>query len=256
MRQWLKLIAFAVCLSLVFSLASCTDFGVGENEDALGEYFSRVYVLSENGSRSYPISHFNEDVELEDMEIPVVVPYDEYCYIGFRVADGYTLSISEFAFFVKAESGNGVLDLEFYTVDKMPTSIKNSDGSDVVIADPDSEGSSEAESDTESGAEADAETNTGTGSEENTEASTETAENIREDDLFLPNNRFFGYTFSVGEEWDSVLLQFDGSKTVKGGEYVIVRIRNNCFSDSSDGSFEPIAFTFNYLLFYVNSAHK
>ena len=236
MKQLLKLIAYAVCLSLVLSLASCMDFGAGEAEEALGEYFSKVYVLSENGSKQYSISHFNDDVEFEDMDIPVVVPYDEYCYIGFRVADGYTVSLSEFAFFAKTDSGEGVLDLEFYIVDKMPTSLKDSNGNDVVVSSPDSEESSEIGTDVLT--------------------DTETEENIREEDLFLSDNKFYSSKFSIGEEWDSVLLQFDGEKTVKGGEYVIVRIKNNCFAASGDEAAEPITFTFNYLLFYINSAHK
>ncbi len=250
MKQLLKLIALAICLSLVFSLASCTDFGVGETEEALKEYFSKVYVLSDSGSKQYSISHFNGDIELEDVDIPVVIPHDEYCYIGFRVADEYTVSLSEFAFFAKTEAGSGVLDLEFYIVDKMPTSIKDSDGSDVMISVTDSEESSVEE--TEPIVEPDTETNT----ETDTESNTETDENIREEDLFLSDNRFYSAKFSVSEEWDSVLLQFGDEKTVKGGEYVIVRIKNNCYSASGDETYQSIAFTFNYLLFYINSAHK
>ena len=240
MKQLLKPIAFAICLSVVFSLAACTDLGAGEHEDALFEYFSKVYVLSKSGTEQYDISHFNDDIDIDDVDIPVVVPYDEYCYIGFRVADEYTVSISEFAFFAKTLSGSGVLDLEFYIVDKMPTSVKDSEGNDVSVSTPDEEISNGAESDIEA--------------EEDSES--ETSENIREEDLFVTENRFYTATFSVREEWDSVLLQFGGEKTVKGGEYVIVRIKNNCFSASDEETREPIAFTFNYLLFYINSAHK
>ena len=50
MKKFLKLIALAICLSLAFSLASCTDLGAGEGEGALEEYFSKVYVLSDGGS--------------------------------------------------------------------------------------------------------------------------------------------------------------------------------------------------------------
>ena len=239
MRRFFKLIAFAICLVLVLSLASCTDLGAGESTDALGEYFSKVYVLSENGSKEYSISHFNDDIDLEDIDIPVVVPYEEYCYIGFRVADGYTISLSEFAFFARTESESAVLELEFYTVDKMPTSIKDSSGNDVVISPSDGEGSSGAQTGSDTGRGAD-----------------EGSDNTDEEDLFSSENRFHSASFSISEEWNSVLLQFNGEKTVKGGEYVIVRIKNNCFSALGDEAYEPIAFTFNYLLFYINSAHK
>ena len=239
MRRFFKLIASAVCLSLVFSLASCTDLGAGESTDALGEYFSKVYVLSENGSKEYSISHFNDDIDLEDIDIPVVVPYEEYCYIGFRIADGYTVSLSEFAFFARTESESAVLELEFYTVDKMPTSLKDSSGNDVVISPSDGEGSSGAQTGSDTGSGAD-----------------EGSDNTDEEDLFSSENRFHSASFSISEEWNSVLLQFNVEKTVKGGEYVIVRIKNNCFSALGDEAYEPIAFTFNYLLFYINSAHK
>lgn len=256
MKQLLKLIALAVCLSLVFSLASCADFGVGETGDKLSEYFSSVYVLSENGSKQYSISHFNSDIGLEDADVPVVVPHDEYSYIGFRVADGYTVSVSEFAFFAKTNSGNGELDLEFYVIDKMPTSLKDLNGNDIEISLPNSEASSDVDTDAKTDTESNVESDTEIGAETDTETNTETSENIREEDIFLSDNRFHRAKFSVGEKWNSVLLQFDGAQTVKGGEYVIVRIRNNCYSASGDESNEPIAFTFNYLLFYINSAHK
>ena len=240
MKRFFKLIASAVCLSLVFFLASCTDLGAGESTDALGEYFSKVYVLSANGTKQYSVSHFTQDIELEDVDIPIVVPYEEYCYIGFRVADGYTISLSEFAFFAKTESGTGTLDLEFYIVDKMPTSLKDSSGNDVTVSTPDGQEPEKAETDNATGGTTDG----------------EDSDDIREDDLFLPDNRFHSASFSISEEWNSVLLQFNGEKTVKGGEYVIVRIKNNCFSALGDEAYEPIAFTFNYLLFYINSAHK
>ena len=236
MRRFLKLIASAVCLFLVASLASCADLGAGDGTSALGDYFSEVRVLSEEGGRKYSMSHFTDEIESENGEIPVVVAYEEYCYVGFLVADRYTLSLSEFAFFARSEKGNGVLDLEFYIVDQMPTDINGSDGGDASVSSPASEESSEVEVGSE----------TDSKSEETT---------LWEDQL-LSDNRFYGARFSIGEKWDSVLLQFDGAKTVKGGEYVVVRIKNNCASATGEDTSEPIAFTFNYLLFYVNSAHE
>ena len=229
-------------MSLLLSLASCTDFGAGEAEYELEEYFSSVCVLSDGGSEQYSFSHFNSDIDLGYSNIPAVVPYDEYCYIGFRVADGYTVKLSEFAFFARSASGSGSLELEFYVVEKMPTSIKGSDGSDVVISAQESEASSGTEISSEI--------------VEDTETSVETAEYIREEDVFISDNNFYRSEFSISENWDSVLLQFSGEKTVRGGEYVVVRIKNNCYSASGSESYEPISFTFNYLLFYINSAHK
>ena len=241
-----KLTALAVCVALLLSLASCADFGAGENEDDFKKYFSGVCVLSKSGAEKYSIEDFNRDIHMEDMDIPVVVPYNEYCYIGFRVSEEYTLSLSEFAFFAKTQSGEGELELEFYITDKMPSSIKDDDGNDVEMPGLD-------EGETQTPPESDA------NSETNSDSETETETEIREEDLFIPANKFHTYTFSIGEEWNSVLLEFDGSKTIEPNQYVIVRINNNCYLSSDDEGEEKtpsVSFTFNYLLFYITDAHK
>ena len=76
-RLW-KLTALAVSLALLLSLASCADLGVGEGEDDFKEYFSGVHVLSRDGLEKYPMGDFNKEINLEDMEIPVIVDYAEY----------------------------------------------------------------------------------------------------------------------------------------------------------------------------------
>ena len=246
MKLLCKLTALAVCVALLLSLASCADFGLGEDEDDFKKYFSGVYVLSKKGLEKYLIEDFNKDISIEDTEIPVVVPYNEYCYIGFRVSEQYTVSLSEFAFFAKTQGGSGELELEFYIVDKMPTSIKGDDGSDVDIPSPDGE---ETQPPSESEQEETPET----------DGNDETETEIREEDLFIPVNKFHTSTFSIGEEWDSVLLEFDGSKTVEPKQYVVVRVNNNCYSSSDDEEEEKtpsVSFTFNYLLFHFTDAHK
>ena len=79
MKLLCKLTALAVCVALILSLASCADFGVGENEDDFKKYFSGVYVLSKSSAEKYSIEKFNRDIHMEDMDIPIVVPYNEYC---------------------------------------------------------------------------------------------------------------------------------------------------------------------------------
>lgn len=248
MKLLCKLTALAVCVALLLSLASCADFGAGENEDDFKKYFSGVYVLSKSGAEKYSIEDFNRDIHMEDMDIPIVVPYNEYCYIGFRVSEEYTLSLSEFAFFAKTQNGEGELELEFYITDKMPTSIKDDDGNDVEMP-----GLDEGETQTPPESDANSETNS------DSETETETETEIREDDLFIPANKFHTYTFSIGEEWNSVLLEFDGSKTIEPNQYVIVRVGNNCYLSSNDEGEEKtpsVSFTFNYLLFHITDAHK
>jgi hypothetical protein len=244
MKILCKLTALAVCVALLLSLASCADFGVGENEDDFKKYFSGVYVLSKSGAEKYSIEKFNRDIHMEDMDIPIVVPYNEYCYIGFRVSEEYTISVSEFAFFARTLGGEGELELEFYITDKMPTSIKDDDGNDVDVPELDTE-----ETQTSQESETDGETN----------SDSETETEIREEDLFIPTNKFHTAPFSVGEEWDSVLLEFDGSKTIEPNQYVIVRVGNNCYFSSDDEEEEKtpsVSFTFNYLLFHITDAHK
>ena len=191
---------------------------------------------------------------MDDTEIPVVVPYREYCYIGFRVDKQYDLSISEFAFFAKTENGTGVLSLDFYVVDSMPTSIKGDDGEVEIPSLDDSADGSDGSSDSSLGDSAD-------GSDDNGDDSTGSADDdsdstVTEDEIFTPINKFHTSTFLIGEEWDSVLLQFDGSKSVSAGQYVVVRINNNCYFGDETEEDSSVSFTFNYLLFHFTDAHK
>lgn len=241
-----KLTALAVCVTLILSLASCVDTGAGEGEDDFKMYFSGVYLLAANGSKKYviekhTIDKFNNDVSMEDNDIPEVVSDNEYCYIAFKVSDGYTLSVSEFAFHVRTNEGDGVLDLSFYVADTLPTSSKNDDGA------PD--GSEGGESGTESG---------GNDGDEGTEGGTD--EDVYEEDWVSSLNNFHSSIFSVGEEWNSVLLQFDSTQVATSGQYIVIRVNNNCLintdSDDDEEKLAPVSFTFNYLLFYFVDAHK
>lgn len=241
-----KLTALAVCVTLILSLASCVDTGAGEGEDDFKMYFSGVYLLAANGSKKYvlekhTIDKFNNDISMENNDIPEIVSDKEYCYIAFKVSDGYTLSVSEFAFHARTNEGDGVLDLSFYVADTLPTSSKNDDGA------PD--GSEGGESGTESG---------GNDGDEGTEGGTD--EDVYEEDWFSSLNNFHSSIFSIGEEWNSVLLQFDSTQVATSGQYIVIRVNNNCLintdSDDDEEKLAPVSFTFNYLLFYFVDAHK
>ena len=252
MKLLFKLTALAVCVACILSLASCADLGAGENEDDFKKYFSGVCVLSKTGAQKYSIEEFNRDISIEDTDIPVVVPFEEYCYIGFRVSDEYTVSLSEFAFFAMSQSGKGTLELEFYVVDKMPTSIKNDSGEDVEVPPLDGEDGEFSDENDQAGGTAEGDQTEGEGSEEETPKDTE-------DEIFDPLKKFHASTFSVDGEWDSVLLQFDGVRTVEAGQYVVVRINNNCYRPSDDDEAEEtpsVTFTFNYLIFHFTDAQK
>ena len=241
-----KLTALAVCVTLILSLTSCVDTGAGEGGDDFKMYFSGVYLLAANGSKKYvlekhTIDKFNNDISMEDNDIPEIVSDKEYCYIAFKVSDGYTLSVSEFAFHARTNEGDGVLDLSFYVADTLPTSSKNDDGA------PD--GSEGGEGGTESG---------GNDGDEGTEGGTD--EDVYEDDWVSSLNNFHSSIFSVGEEWNSVLLQFDSTQVATSGQYIVIRVNNNCLintdSDDDEEKLAPVSFTFNYLLFYFVDAHK
>ena len=241
-----KLTALAVCVTLILSLASCVDTGAGEGEDDFKMYFSGVYLLAASGSKKYvfekhTIDKFNNDISMEDNDIPEVVSDKEYCYIAFKVSDGYTLSVSEFAFHVRTNEGDGVLDLSFYVADTLPTSSKNDDGA------PD--GNERGESGTESG---------GNDGDEETESGTD--EDVYEEDWVSSLNNFHSSIFSVGEEWNSVLLQFDSTQVATSGQYIVIRVNNNCLlntdNDDDEEKLTTVSFTFNYLLFYFVDAHK
>ena len=251
MKFFQKLTAFAVCSAFVLPLASCADFGVGESADDFKKYFSGVYVLSKTSAEKYSIDTFNENIDMDDTEIPVVVPYQQYCYIGFRVDKQYDLSISEFAFFAKTENGTGTLSLDFYVVDSMPTSINGEDGEVEIPSLDDSADGSEDSADGSTDGSAGGNGADGTGGADDSADS-----GVTEDELFTPDNKFHTSTFLIGEEWDSVLLQFDGSKSVSAGQYVVVRINNNCYFGDEAEEDSSVSFTFNYLLFHFTDAHK
>ena len=262
MRIAIRLTTLMVLAALMLSLFSCADFGVGQSEDDFKKYFSGVYLLSKQGIEKYPIDHFNRDISMEDMDIPVVVTHGEYCYIGFRVAEDYTVSLSEFAFFAKSESGEGVLELEFYIIDKMPTSIKDDTGADVEIPSPDEELDTDSATPPHNEQEGEGGT-TPSDTDQDGVGGTEPPadgedDGISEEVVFISLNKFHTTEFKINEEWNSVLLEFDGSKTVEPKKYVVVRVNNNCYvsSDDEEEVTPSVSFTFNYLLFHFTDAHK
>ncbi len=239
------------CLCAIFSMPFCTgcvDLGVGDDENAFKEYFSSVYVLSRTGIKQFNIAEFNRNITLEDMGIPVVptLGYGQYSYIGFRVAENYEISIDEFAFFAKTAEDAGQLDLEFYVVKHMPTKIQIDDENTADGIPKDDEQSGEDSSDSESAS--GGETGDETGDE---------SEDITEDEVFNDSSLCFVSHFSVTNEWNSVLLEFEEVEVVPPRWFIVVRIRNNCYIKNKDEEeTPPVLFTFNYLMFHCADARK
>lgn len=234
-----KILSVILCVLSVL-LCSCADMGEGLEQDSFKNYFSNVILLSHEGRSERSITAFNGEISLENStEIKDVIDCSDYCYIAFEVADGYVLKVDEFAFFARTEDVAGVLELEFYVTDELPTKIEGGE-SDVYF--PDSSGEDNSvylpETDATSG------------------EIVEREDGERSDaDIFKAEDKYHSESMRVSAEWDSVLLEFDTPQTVKAGEYIVIRISNNCLAVGEREN-ERISFTINYLMFHFTQAEK
>lgn len=232
----LTAILAALCISSLL-LCSCADMGVGGDEEAFKNYFSKVILLSHGGRTERSISSFNAKIAYENSDkIDNVVDFGDYCYIAFEVADGYVLTVDEFAFFARTEDTAGSLELEFYVTDELPTKIEN-DGGEVYF--PDS-----AVGDNEVYV---PETDSATGEP------VDRGESERSDgDVFTEDKKYHSDSMSVSSRWGSVLLEFDTPQTVSEGEYIVIRVKNNITAAES----QRIRFTINYLMFHFKNVEQ
>ncbi len=259
-----RLLLLALCGALLFSLCGCADMGAGDSKDAFYKYFSHVYLISSSGLSVQSIKNFNESITMENSsEVKEVVEAKEYRYIAFRVASEWTLTVDEFAFFFKG-AGTAPVDgqqdfliMDFFISDTLPSKIRfDADEKEEYLYLPmpseqdtvgDTDGVYTPETDTAGGA---------------VDRTDEVDESIFDDPGYARG------VVTVTPDWDSVLLSFDTPQVVKGGQYIVVRINNNCefekepdYSDlAGEGGGavipEPVSFTFNYLMFHFNAAQK
>lgn len=233
-RKILLLILSFCIVSVLFT--SCADMGVGDEEEAFKRYFSNVILLSHDGRTERSISAFNASITYENStEINEVVDHGDYCYIAFQVADGYSLTVDEFAFFVKSETDSGTLQIEFYVTDELPTKIESGD-SEVYYPEKADGDNSVYIQETESG------------SGEN-----ETRAEKTDKDIFTEDKKYHTDSMKISSRWNSVLLEFDTPQTVNDGEYIVIRIKNNCESENEN---ERLRFTINYLMFHFTNAEQ
>ncbi len=261
--MWLSLV-------LLMTQVSCADMGEGEGENAFYQYFSHVYLISPSGRSIQSIARFNESISMDgSTEIKEVVGAKDYCYIAFWVAPGWTLTVDEFAFFFKG-ADNGQLDdgnavparpmiLDFYISDTLPTKIRfdGEEKNDYLYLPVPSEMDTVGEVD-----------GVYTPDTDSSGAAVERPDEVDESVFDSP-----GYARSlvnVTNDWDSVLLSFDTPQVVKGGQFIVVRINNNCHFDgdppapagaqtgdaATSSTLENVKFTFNYLMFHFRSAQK
>ncbi len=254
-----RLILLFLSLSLLLSAVSCADMGVGEDETAFYDYFSFVYLISPEGGRATFIHQFNPIMSLEDTEeIKEVVPPRKYAYIAFCVAEDHTLAVDEFAFFFKgafsndAEADMGVRTvMDFYISDRIPTKLQGASGSEPVYLPDVSAGLPE------------------TGDEQVYEPETAEDGSVVErddeaDESMFKKKAYATAVVEIGNGWGSAHLAFDTPQTVKEGQFVVIRIRNNCVIEQDDSNvaegdnvpLEAISFTFNHLMFRFGSVTK
>ncbi len=247
-----RLTVWLLLIAMLMTLPACYDMGTGEDEKAFYDYFSGVFLISSAGRKLCFIHQFNASMTLEDSEkIKEVVGAGEYAYIAFMVAPGYTLVVDEFAFFFKADDKDGVdsterrMVLDFYIADELPTKVKGENG---YIYLPDSptgdQGSEEGdyelyipETDTNGSA---------------VDRRDEVGENMFNDPGYATGSVLTSQT------WRSTLLEFDIPQTVREGQFIIVRVKNNCVSENGpvDPTLERVRFTFNHLMFRFTSVQK
>lgn len=211
-----------IVLALCVFLTSCMDIGNVEEIEKLSDYISEVELLSPSGDSKYSISKL-VDTEAENLEneIPTVIDAEEFCYIGFKAKCDFT--VSEFGFFARSSEGSYTLKLQYYVIDEMPDKIQSSAGE---LSFPDKNGNMP-----------------------DVDPSVGTYEGKSEEEVFADKESFLTSDFKIDTEWDSIHLEFDSPVSVKEGQYIVVRVLNNCAEDE-EGVSKHVKFTFNYPLFY------
>lgn len=224
-----KLIVLLLLLSSL--LLSCADVGAGETGEEYADYFSSVVLMYPGGKTTMSMHDFYEAIDLgeSDDELKVVTDYEDYRLIAFEIANGYTLKVEEFAFFLRSKEKPADLAFEFYISDKLPKKVG---GNEELPQPGETPGEGENPSETPSDPE------------------------LTEEDVFGGLESYYDDVFSIHSEWDSVHLSFDEEQTAKAGQYIVIRIIQNKCTCGEEDSEPSVPFTFNYLLFYVSDAIK
>ncbi len=260
-----RITALLLALILCLTAVSCADMGVGESETDFYKYFSKVYLLSPMGLQMYDIESFNKAISLEESDtIEDGVELGPYSYIAFQVDFDYTLTVDEFAFFFRGKplhAGNDDprMVMDFFISDTLPSKILTEDDSYVYLPKPSPD---------------DAEVGDQTSNVIHTPTTDENGNVVeRPDETDESGFGLEGYAQSIvsleEKTWSSTLLEFEKPQTVYGGQYIIIRIRNNCIMNVTQSDIdalplaerwklspEAVSFTFNYLMFRFTSVIK
>ncbi len=226
----------SICLILIsviilcLSLSSCMDMGEVADAEQFKDCFDSVHLLDRGEHSTVSIGSFSAFEADSSYDIEQVLDPSEYCYIAFQAADGYTLTVSELAFFAKIE-GEGVLNYEVYVTDALPEMILNSDGSYTTYPN-------------------------GLGTVPNLDPSTAVTESIFSEDCLVGSA-----ALRTDSDWDSTHLKLDRAVVLSEENYLVIKFTDNCVK-IQDGTAEgeppvygellPLRFTVNYLLFYFD----
>ncbi len=130
MKRLRRCLSALLCVASLLSLGSCFfDMGEGADENAFFDYFSGVLLLSQAGRlKEEKIETFSADISIEDEGMKEVVVHDNYAYIAFCVAGGYTLTVEDFVFFARTAGDTAELSLDFFISDGLPPLLEGGDG--------------------------------------------------------------------------------------------------------------------------------
>ena len=237
-----KLSALLLSVVTAFSLSSCIDLGVGDEDDSYKKYISSVLLLSPLGRTRRTMLRFNKDIHLGDTAInDDVVPYRAYSYIGFHVSTSYDVVVDEFALFAKMpEVGGGssaTLEMYFYVTDKMPTKLGGLFGKDDVYLPEEPDYSDENDYDDDPLAEPPKDDDGNVVDRDN---------EVTEDDL---QGKYFSATMEVSDVWSSAHFKFEAPQEVNRGDYIVIKILNNCVAKDYETADKNVMFTVNHLMF-------
>ncbi len=237
-----RIFTILLCVISLFSLVGCIDMGEGEEENSFHKYFSGVWLFSDKGLSRRTMATFSEDIsDNSNQEMKEVIPMRNYTYIAFRVAKGYTLTVSEFACHAKTDGNAASLRLDFYITQAVPSKVDNSNGeqtrypTDLETEEPEYDDQVHVAEKDDEGNDVDRE------------------DEVSEQDA-LTNPAYATTNFHVTQSWDSTLLAFERSQTVEEGWFIVIQARNNCAWVAE--SLQPVSFTINYPLFYFSKVVK
>lgn len=201
--------------------------GVADGEE-FKSCFDSVHLLDRREHTRVSIDRFSAFDAESSSRIEDVIDLSDYCYVAFQAEEGYTLTISELAFFGRAE-GETVIRYEVYVTDALPEMILNPDGSYTTYPDE-------------------------LGDVPELDPETAITEKIFSEDKLVGSS-----SLRTDEDWDSTHIKLDRDVILSEGNYLVIKFCENTVTEADTGTegeppvlgeLNTVNFTLNYLLFY------